>query len=720
MDRVTQFREAIKVALAMTIAYYLPLRFAWMSPTWPAIAVAMISLPTAGQSINKGMLRITGTLFAFAAGLFFLGLFPQARWGIFLAFTPFLAYVVYRMTGTDGQYFWFCAAFVSLMIIKAGPGDGDAFVFAAYRTMETIAGVVIWTVIAVFVWPRSNRKTLIGVSCGLCDALAQLVGVYREVMLDSSKGDELKDVRAQAGKLAGQLEQTIGAAASESYEVREVRHLWMRLNKSCAMMLNVLDRMTPGLRDLQDIDIQGVVGDLKNFFPVLEDRLRDAGNILGGKPPGVLSETKLPSFNTSDLERMNPFQRAAVEVTRDALIQLDETTLAIGACVRELEGYETREADAADTTVGTGAPPSPAGLSMLDPDRIRSTIMVVVSMWSGILIWIYVNPPGHAAWFQFVPTLALIAAQVPHVQFKLFKPMAYSYTVTLVVYIFLMPKLSTFWALGSLIFGITFIAAYFFTGVARIAIYLSMFNMLGISNQQTYNFAAQANALVFTLLGIMLVVVLTYITRSPRPEKAFLSMLSRFFHSCEFLVSRVADPARKDSYWQRMQRAFYLAEIRSLPKKLGMWGTRIDGKKFPNNTAAQVQGVVQNAQVLAYRIEELLNAAHQPQADLILVELGEDVKSWLRALEQGLCAWAERPEAESPEILRKRLSARLAHLDSRIEETLKRAAREDITDEQSRRFYRLLGGFRGLSEAAIAYAGVAGTIDWREWREERF
>jgi len=78
MDCETRLKEAIKIALAMTIAYYVALRFAWMSSSWPAIAVAFISLPTAGQSINKGMLRIGGTLLAFVVGLFFLGLFPRS------------------------------------------------------------------------------------------------------------------------------------------------------------------------------------------------------------------------------------------------------------------------------------------------------------------------------------------------------------------------------------------------------------------------------------------------------------------------------------------------------------------------------------------------------------------------------------------------------------------------------------------------------------------
>ena len=57
---------------------------------------------------------------------------------------------------------------------------------------------------------------------------------------------------------------------------------------------------------------------------------------------------------------------------------------------------------------------------------------------------------------------------------------------------------------------------------------------------------------------------------------------------------------------------------------------------------------------------------------------------------------------------------------ARIEEILNRATEREINDEASRGFYRLLGGFRGVSEAAVAYAGVAGKVDWGEWREERF
>ena len=81
-------------------------------------------LPHLLVSPGKGLLVYTPhAAVALVAGLFYLGLFPQDRWLFFIAFTPYLAFVTYKMTGKDGQYFWFVAAFVSMMIIAAGPGS---------------------------------------------------------------------------------------------------------------------------------------------------------------------------------------------------------------------------------------------------------------------------------------------------------------------------------------------------------------------------------------------------------------------------------------------------------------------------------------------------------------------------------------------------------------------------------------------------------------------
>ena len=79
-----RIKEAFKTALAMVLAYGIALSWDWMNPYWAGFAVAMISLPTAGQSIEKAAMRMLGTLVASVVALTLIGLYPQDRW-VFLA-----------------------------------------------------------------------------------------------------------------------------------------------------------------------------------------------------------------------------------------------------------------------------------------------------------------------------------------------------------------------------------------------------------------------------------------------------------------------------------------------------------------------------------------------------------------------------------------------------------------------------------------------------------
>jgi len=51
-------KEAIKTALAMTIAYGIALALDWSTLMWAGFSVAFISLPSSGQSFNKSATRI--------------------------------------------------------------------------------------------------------------------------------------------------------------------------------------------------------------------------------------------------------------------------------------------------------------------------------------------------------------------------------------------------------------------------------------------------------------------------------------------------------------------------------------------------------------------------------------------------------------------------------------------------------------------------------------
>ena len=51
---------------------------------------------------------------------------------------------------------------------------------------------------------------------------------------------------------------------------------------------------------------------------------------------------------------------------------------------------------------------------------------------------------------------------------------------------------------------------------------------------------------------------------------------------------------------------------------------------------------------------------------------------------------------------------------------MNRAPEGALDDGDRERLYRLLGAYRGLSEAGLNYATVAEGIPWGAWRESRF
>jgi len=60
MNKTTKLKEAIKTGLAFALVFGIAMQFGWMNPYWAGWAVAVIALPTAGEAIRKGTLRVLG------------------------------------------------------------------------------------------------------------------------------------------------------------------------------------------------------------------------------------------------------------------------------------------------------------------------------------------------------------------------------------------------------------------------------------------------------------------------------------------------------------------------------------------------------------------------------------------------------------------------------------------------------------------------------------
>jgi uncharacterized membrane protein YccC len=714
-------KESIRTGLAVVIVYAIAFHLGWDKPYWGAFAAIMISLDTAGQSLNKAALRMLGTLVGGLVALILISLFPQERWSMLLWLSAYYGFCTYMMTGSERPYFWLVSAFVCIIIMAdAMPADSlRAFQTVVTRVEETGMGILVYSLIAVLLWPRSSRSDLDAASRNLLASQSQLYRTYRDLMAGHGTAEDSRPLRLQEVHLSSELGQALGAAKLDSYEVFEVRRQWQQFQAVSIALMEALERWRESFPEVQQLDLTKLLPNLEAVGAELDERFAQIERMLRDEASTTTPNPISLTIDRTELNSFTHFQRAAVAVTKTQLDRLETLTSSLFDCVRDIRGFGSPSRGSQPTRDRSRGPD-------LDPDRLAATARVMAALWIAFLVWIYVDPPSHAL-FVFLTAHWTMATVMAHASpTRLLPGFVLSIVLGGVVYVLVMPHLSGFGELGLMLFGVHFAVFYLFWEPAHRmtrSVTLAMFNVLiAIDNQQTYDFAHYANTSASLLLALALAVAISYFPTSPRPEKVFLRLLRRFFRHAEFLISRLAlDRDEKKGIATRWRMALYRNGLMELPAKLGALAPKIDYRLLPDSTSEQVQTLATNLQAVAYRIKELVEARESPQADLLVRELHDDLRAWRVVVQTQLQLWADDPAqgiARGGE-MQERLAARLAQLEARIEAF--RATDEGaLSARDYENFYRYLGALRGLSESAIDYFRLAQEIDWAQWREARF
>jgi hypothetical protein len=244
---------------------------------------------------------------------------------------------------------------------------------------------------------------------------------------------------------------------------------------------------------------------------------------------------------------------------------------------------------------------------------------------------------------------------------------------------------------------------------------------LSNSSQQYDILSITDSTLMFVMTIFCVLIPVSYFPFSPRPDKVFLRLLVRFFRSSEYLMNTMRwnltmTPTRLD----RWKRAFYTRELAALPQKLGGWGKIVNTGVLSETTPEQLQVLAVNLQALAGRMQELMDARADLHADLLAHELLIDVSDWHLKIQEDLSGFSQGLTVASVNKLCEQLTVSLAHLEIRIENTLNKEGGDKFSILDEENLYRLLGAYRGLSDALIEYAETAKGIGWEQWRESRF
>lgn len=720
-------KEAIKTGLSLALVYGIAMQSGWLNPYWAGFAVVFISLQTAGQSIHKGLNRMLGTIPGGIAAIIILALAAQSRWLFMLLASAWVFFTAYMsLRSRNNTYLWTVAGFVSLVLVSSGASTSeDLFEHVVFRVLETAMGITVYTLVSVFLWPVTNAGEIRKASRGLMATQSAICRAGREKMTGmaatTATPEKSAELHQQELEQITQLAQVLVAEGSESYEVRELRSLWDRFHDLSTALMQSLDRWHSSMAELTRMDVNAVLPGVPAFFDELDCRFEEIQRLLDARPARHQPGSVKLSVNQVATRSLSHFEQAALVVTRTELEVMETLTAALLDCALDLAG-QAKHSSTPPPLSAPGVVSTGLKLPIVDLDNLQSAAYVAVTVCAGIFVWIYVNPPGHSGWYMMLGAVALGTVgmlQVPVIKFV--KPLTVALVLCVCVYVFIMPRLSTYFELGLVLFTCVFISRYFFSGLALLMANLAIINALPIENQQTYDFAMLANKAIFIIMVFLFLYVLSYMIGSPRPEKKVLTLLRRFFRSTEFLMSSVVrEPGSKISTLVQWKIAFYRHEMNSLPGKIGVWSKAIDQNKFSSNKPDQVQSLVTTLQGLMYRIEYLLEARETRQAESLAREMTQSVHAWRERIESIFVKWSGNPGSEPAVDLEQRLAAVLSVLEQRIDAIIAQPDRETISVEDGENFYRLLGAYRGVSEAAVAYAGNAASIDWAEWGEEKF
>jgi len=621
------------------------------------------------------------------------------------------------VAGPKRQYFWFVSAFVCLVIIIDGaPVSSDLFSIAMARFEETAMGILVYSVISILLWPQSSRDDLEASAQRLFGTQVEL---YKTSLSQTAANDpsaELQPVAIKEIQALIQFEKDLEAAVHDSYEVWEMRRQWRRYYALSQSLLKALGRWRASFTDALHLDLPGLLPNLEVFKAEMADRADKIAAMLRGEPPQDWPSPMTLEVALAEARALSHFDRAALAAFKAQLDRIEELSRALFQCVADIKGFGGRTPDAAPATNN--------GLA-LDPDRLHASATVVATLFVAYCVWIYVDPPMHQL-FVFLPTQwAMVSVLSRQPVTKMVPGFLVAFLTSGIAYVFVMPHLSSYAELGTMLFIFVFVQFWLFFEPAKRATrsgaLANFLILISLENNQSYDFASFVNTVAGMSISVGLAIVIQYFPFSPRPEKVFLRLLNRYFRQLEFLLTRLSyDFERQRGPLGLLQTILYRSDILRIPVRLAGLADQIDYRVLPGTTPQRVHDLTASLQAIAYRINDLLDMREPERANPLVQELLGDLRDWRLAVLAVVRHWAADPGAPPPGDIEQRLAARIENLERRIGEARGRFDPDVLSQAQYEGLYRAVAAFRGLSDAGVAYAGLAAGINCRPWKEARF
>ncbi|OBQ51572.1 FUSC family protein [Halodesulfovibrio spirochaetisodalis] len=721
-----QFRviDAVKPAISMSISVGFAFYLDFKQPYWAAFAVLMMSFSTSGQAFRRALVGIPGTIVGGLAALTIFSIFPQAPIFLFPTLILYSGICMYFLQACKvNGYFFFASSFVALVVITTSiPHSDEVFAYALARLEETCLGMTVYTTVTLLLWRRSAWPILqekVGVMTTLHSDL------FKEQMRRIATNDNEKvfAVQRKALRLLDKIEELVGFAVTDSFEVWENRTHWHSFIQHSRALVHAQLRWGWVVPELRKEYMKKTLPELSAKIKQMEARLIAMKQ---GSHAEHLSALPFPvqlERNEIEFTKLPYYLQAQVVVVQSAFNEMASLVHAIMHYHCYFHDYSLPQPVSFLPKVTWELP--------LNVDYLIAALQSMVVFSTVVIIWYFCYPPGlnSGQFLMLGGAFALISVFVKtHSPLQDAKSYALASLVMTVVYVCTLQNLTTYYGLGTVMFCITFIVYFVFVKpdqvLLKLALLLAWLAFPKFSNVQVYDFQSVVNSAMSMALAGVIASLGLYFISYPIAELHFLRERRRFFASATSLLELMPKGVSRELSWfEQMRLKICLQNFIRLPQTMLSLAGRLD-KDLIGVTRGEVGKVIFSFELLGEALFSLYRT-HMKGRDVTLPdELQALLNEWRKSkilifneLQKDICT----PDIDVKD-LQKKVRKRLSSMEQRIEQFNEQAEKsgKGVSQKENEVLYLLLERNRGLSNAVIEYFSASQQVDWEKWAKVRF
>jgi hypothetical protein len=588
-----KMKFAIKASLSMALAYLIPFSQGWEQASTAATTVMLIAtFGHIGDSIAKGVVRIIGTIVGACIGMFLVGLFPQDRAVYLFLVSLIVTVLLYLARAYKGDMAIFMLTSITIMMMFQNGNVENSFIYGVDKTYMTVLGIVIYTLVGVFLWPVHLQDNTL-------EEIAELSNLQTEIY--TNKNHPQEDLKTLHAKMIAQ-EQELHAALMASEEntsgISVSQAQWDDIMQSYAkidelLLLLTLDNTSATFKILPDFvdDYRRIDAEIAQMFQHIT---------LAWKKHTIipLPQVCLPTLKEHRTHTLSHLEYAVVRATLSHTAKLHSQ-------LRLLAQKINSHLSAVPTLFSPLKSQKSSAFVWGDSEHLKGALLSFIVFWTATLFWIYTNPPGGFLIVILATALSVLTTFTPLKPSILMIILTFAFVFAAVMYIAVLPHLRYGWELGLFIFFYAFIGFYFLDSKITVFFLMGMLT-LGLANEMSYNVDVFLLTLFVFYAFLFVLLFFYYIPFSTKPEHLFLTLRERFFmFSVILLQFDIQRTSKVHTFMQNIRYAYSTIHLTQTVKKMQLWADKIDERYFEGFDKTQAVAFSKACESFAYLLQML-------------------------------------------------------------------------------------------------------------------